>query len=421
MAFWQVIILLSLSATVFVLWPLIKFPFLKKALAQQASYDETQVELYQEHLADLERALANSEISQEQFAELKLELQKALVNDESLASAARPPSSRGKRAVFMLAVAIPLLSVFLYTRWGARADWDIYQHLQSLPAATSHEDYESRLRQISTRIQTRLNRTPDNAGLRHVLAQTSMTLQDYDLAVDSYRKILEQFPGSPAIISNLAQAMFYRAGNVVTPEVRQYTQQALELAPMLPEMLGLAGIDAKNRGDYREAIRYWKLAMSQMDPDSRSAQGYLNGISNAEKALQDAGEPLEEPRKEDAGGETAAATQALTVKVTLGEAVKLQGGETVFVYARAWNGPKMPLAIKKLSIQELPAEIVLDESMAMAPGMSIDKFPELEVVARISRTGSPSPQSGDWEATQGPVRLSEQKGPISLVIASQVP
>ncbi len=417
MAFWQVIVLLSLSATVFVLWPLIKFPFLKKALAQQATYDETQVSLYQEHLADLERAHANAEISQEQFAELKLELQKTLVDEESLASDARPPSSRGKRAVFMLAVAIPLLSVFLYTRWGAKADWDIYQHLQSLPTATSHEDYESRLRQISTRIQTRLNRTPDNVGLRHVLAQSSMTLQDYDLAVDSYRKILEQFPGSPAIISNLAQAMFYRAGNVVTPEVRQYTQQALELAPMLPEMLGLAGIDAKNRGDYREAIRYWKLAVSQMDPGSRSAQGYLNGISKAEKALLDAGESLEK----EATDETATANQVLKINVTLGEAVTLQGGETVFVYARAWNGPKMPLAIKKLSIQELPAEITLDESMAMAPGMSIDKFPELEVVARVSRSGSPSPQSGDWEATLGPVRLSEQKDAINLVISSQLP
>src|SRR5690606_34086195 len=160
---------------------------------------------------------------------------------------------------------------------------------------------------------------------------------------------LDLFPNSPGIISSLAQAMFHRAGNVVTPEVREYTQKALELAPILPEMLGLAGIDAKNRGDYREAIRYWKMAVSQMSPESRAAQGYMKGIQSAEKALVDAGEdPERAPAKPQPEGEV----QELQISVRVGEQVTLSGSETVFVYARAWGGPVMPLAIKKLSVAE---------------------------------------------------------------------
>lgn len=419
MAFWQIAFLLSLVAALFVLWPLVKLPFLRKSAEQHADYDETQVALYQEHLADMEKSLTLGEIDQNQFSELKLELQKALVNEARPAERLPQTASGGKKVIIGLAVVVPLLSLLLYASWGAKADWEIYQDMEALPLAISQEDYQAGMRDLSAKVQSRLNRTPENTAMLNLLAQLSMALQDYDLAVHAYRRILDQFPNSPGIISNLAQAMFHRAGNVVTPEVREYTHKALELAPMLPEMLGLAGIDAKNRGDYREAIRYWKMAVSQMNPESHAAQGYMKGIRSAEQFLVDAGEdPEEAPPEKPVDGST---QPELQVSVSVGEQVTLRGSETVFVYARAWEGPRMPLAIKKLSISELPAQLTLDESMAMAPGMSIQSFPELEIVARISDSGSPTPQSGDWQATVGPVQLSEQDEVIDLVITDQIP
>ncbi len=432
MAFWQIAFLLSLVAALFVLWPLVKLPFLRKSAEPQTGYDETQVILYQEHLADMEKSLALGEIDEAQFAELKLELQKALVNETRVVDSSKKTSVGGKRVVIAAAIVIPLLSLLLYARWGAKADWEIYQDMEALPLATSQEDYQARMRELSARVQSRLNRTPDNTAMLNLLAQLSMAVQDYDLAVYAYRKILDQFPNSPGIISNLAQAMFHRAGNVVTPEVRDYTSKALELAPMLPEMLGLAGIDAKNQGDYREAIRYWKMAVSQMNPESRAAQGYMKGIQSAEQALVDAGEDptaaaAEAPAADgeasaaDKGSETDGDADALQVNVRVGDQVTLRGDETVFVYARAWGGPRMPLAIRKLSVSELPTRIALDESMAMAPGMSIKSYPELEVVVRISRSGDPAPQSGDWQATMGPVRLAGKDNAIDLTVNEQIP
>ena len=416
MAFWQIIVVFSIAAVLFVAWPLIKAPFTRKAVAQKVDRDETQIELYREHLADLEKSHERGDIDTSQFEELKLELQKTLVVEGVTGSGGKLHSG-GKKILLAVAILVPVLSLVFYSQWGQKKDWDIYQLLEALPKAESREDYDKKLRELVVLVQARLNQTPDNMQLVNLLAQTAMTLQDYDQAVDAYRRILDKFPESPRIIANLAQAMFYRAGNVVTPEVREYTHKALAMAPMMPEMLGLAGIDAKNQGDYRAAIRYWKTAVQHMDPNSRVAQGYLNGIAKAEQALLAAGEKLDSDDKPVVDG----ASAKIELQVSLADSVQISGGETLFVYARAWKGPKMPLAIQKLSASQLPLSVTLDESMAMAPGMTIKSFPELELVARISKTGSPTAQSGDWQGTFGPVKLEALKGVQQIVISEQLP
>ncbi len=426
MAFWQVAFILTLLAIGFVLWPLLKFK--RKSWAGPEGYDETQADLYAEHLADLEKARLAGDIDTAQFDELKLELRKTLANEIGMVQPVKQKVG-GKQLVIAVAVLTPLVAVFLYNSGGAKADWHIYEVLQELPEASTQEDYNRRMRELVVKVQARLQQTPDNLQLRNLLAQTSMALQDFDMTVDAYKKILEQVPNSPRVISNLAQALFYRAGNVVTPEVREYTQQALTLAPMLPEMLGLAGIDAKNQGDLTGAIRYWKMAVSQMDPNSRVAQGYLNGIANAERALASAGQSADQPAASPGpgapqgqqAGDADAAGSSITVQVALADSVKVGPEVTVFVYARAWQGPRMPLAIQRITVADLPTEIVLDAGSAMAPGMTIDSFPQLEILARVSRSGDPSPKSGDWQAAKGPITAAEQDGPVQLLIDSQIP
>lgn len=415
--YWQVILILSAVAALFVLWPLVQLPFLHKSWLRRASQDETQVTLYYEHLADLDKALALGDIDQEQYQALKLELQKTLVEDE-VKQHDQPLNRKGKKVVLAIALLAPIFGYILYIETGAKPDWDIYQELQELPKAESQEAYEQMLRGLVLKAQARLNHTPDNHSLRNLLAQTSMALQDYDEAVSNYRKILEQFPDSPQIMANLAQALFYRAGNTITPEVREYTQKTLAIAPMLPEMLGLAGIDARNQGDYRGAIRYWKMAVSQLSPHSQAAMGYKNGIEKAEQALLAAGETLDEPEPSE---QPAADGASIELDVALGSDVSVEPSTTVFVYARAWQGPKVPLAIQKLTVADLPKRIVLDESMAMAPGMTIKQFEELELVARVSLSGTPAQKSGDWQAAAGPIKLADLKGPVALTIAEQVP
>ena len=416
---WQIILSLSAVAALFVLWPLLQLPFLHKSWARRASQDETQVTLYYEHLADLDKALALGEIESGQYEELKLELQKTLVADE-VKSPEHASSKKGKKAVFALALLVPVLGYVIYSEMGAKPDWEIYTELQALPQATSQEEYEQDLRALALKAQARLVHTPENHALRNLLAQTSLALQDYDEAVANYRKILEVFPTDPRLMANLAQALFYRAGNTVTPEVQDYMKKSLAVDPLNPEMLGLAGIDAKTQGDLRGAIRYWKMAVSQLNPQSQAAMGYNNGIKKAEQALLAAGESLEEPAHH---GQQKELTELLKIElnVAIAPGIPVAADATVFIYARAWNGPKVPLAIQKITVADLPKHVTLDESMAMAPGMTIKHFEELELVARVSLQGTPASQSGDWQASVGPIKLADLKAPVELVISKQIP
>ena len=122
-------------------------------------------------------------------------------------------------------------------------------------------------------------------------------------------------------------------------------------------------------------------------------------------SLAAAGGPAAEPAKVAGPG------PSIEVSVSLGSNTQVSPGDTVFVYARAWQGPKMPLAIAKFPVSELPKTVRLDKSMSMAPGMDLTTAPQLEVVARVSKSGSPMAAPGDWQAAQGPLTLPDIKAP----------
>jgi cytochrome c-type biogenesis protein CcmH len=107
----------------------------------------------------------------------------------------------------------------------------------------------------------------------------------------------------------------------------------------------------------------------------------------------------------------------LSGKVVLDSAVSksVAAGDTVFIFARAATGPKMPLAIIRLTAKDLPTVFELTEAMAMAPGMSISKFPDLVVGARVSKSGNAIAQTGDWESELVPAKIGAEG--ISLVIS----
>jgi len=118
----------------------------------------------------------------------------------------------------------------------------------------------------------------------------------------------------------------------------------------------------------------------------------------------------------------AAGGNALAVTVSLDPALQDRAGadDTVFIYARAASGPPMPLAIVRKQVRDLPVTVKLDDSMAMAPGMVLSKFPELTVGARISKSGNAMAQSGDLQGLQTPVHAADTPA-LDIMIDSVVP
>ena len=114
--------------------------------------------------------------------------------------------------------------------------------------------------------------------------------------------------------------------------------------------------------------------------------------------------------------------ETVNIETYFGQGIDFSPDDTVFIYARAWQGARVPLSIARVKASQLPLTLSLTNSMSMAPGMNLNSAEELELVARLSKGGDPVPQSGDWQVTLGPVTLAKvEPSPYALVIADQIP
>ena len=449
---------LALSASLFIIWPLWRHRSSQvKATAKNPSTTEAgsellsqrkqiNVELYREHLSELTRSLDRGDIDGGQFDQMKLELDRSLLEDDEPTDGNVNTHLKTDLAsrlyVLAFALLVPLTAVIYYNHFGFAGDLEIKQlltekHLYEMTAFRNKEPVDqSKARELIAKLESRLESQPDNMYNWYHLARTVMEVRDYVEAVKAYKQVLRLDPNAAQIMGELAQAMFLVAGNRVSPEAQMYVERTLAVDPNNRTALGLAGINAFGTGKYRAAIKYWQRALSHMEPGEPGAAALTDGISRARLQLGDSSVFESDAESEGNSPQMAATNPHANVKGTSGEKSKGKsqvtinvsldakaGGkanQVVFVYARAWRGPKMPLAIARLKVSDLPTQVVLDESMAMAPGMSLTSFPRLELVARLSLSGKPISQAGDWEATRGPVTLEELSDEVSLVIDKPV-
>ncbi len=416
MEFWQVFLMFSLLAIGFMVWPTI---FLAKKYRQELRSNaraDTNEGVYRDHVVELEQTLVRGEISADDLVGLKRDLEMTMIEENHMGvdMGDKPITSsfKSRIPVLILVFLLPVLTLLLYSVFGAKEDWEIYQ-LARDRVNVPVEGLEELSNELILALQERVKDDPENAQNWYLLASTAVDQGMFEEAVRAYRQVLVIESNAPAVKAELAQALFLRAGNTITPDVRQHTNEVLAVAPNMPTALGLAGIDAYRSGEYSNAIAHWKKALIQLDPNSDAAQALTGGIARAKVALS-------ETRGELLSG--AVAGPSLTLVVSLGKGNTLvQPSDTVFIYARAWQGPPMPLAIQKISASELPITLSLDNSMSMMRGMDLSAFPQVEVIARISSTGSATSQPGDWQVKHGPVIVASQKDPIALVISEQIP
>lgn len=414
MIFNSVALVLGVTAAIFVLWPLFA---LKKGSRNGDNdnklRDETNAALYREHLKDLQLSVDRGDIPKEQFEPLKLGLQRNLLEDSSNGDKLSQSSPANSKILLVVALLIPLLATFAYQQLGAAPDWEIFKLAEQRRDNPSDNDTVL-AEQLRDKLNQRTKARPENTQNWYLLAALSLEQQDPVAAIRAYRAILEQQPHSPQIMAELAQLLFIQADSQVTNEARQYVLDALQLDPNLTTALGLAGIDAFQNRQFKAAIGYWERAIGQLGPEAPGAQILAGGIAKAQEALN-----AKPPASDVQDGKTTGAK--VSVSVSLASSVKVEPTDTVFIYARAWQGPKMPLAISRVQAADLPLTVELDQNMAMAPGMDITRFEQLELVARISKDGNASAQKGDWQAQAGPIRISDLNGPVELLIEQQIP
>jgi len=373
--FWALAVALAVLALLLALRPLL---FARQSTGVGRS--DANVSIYRDQLRELEADRAAGTLADADYQSARLELEARLLEDVTPEAAATRGTSRA--LLVGLGVAVPLCAAALYLAVG---------NPQALaPREDPHAFDPQQLTALVERLAARMRENPDDAEGWKLLGRSYAALGRFPDALDAYAKAAVRKPRDADLLADMADVLATTRKERLQGEPEKLVLRALEIDPQNLKALALAGTAAFDRKDYGAAARYWQRMLPLVEPGSEDARTIQASIAEA-RAL---------------GGKPAAtASRALQGKVTLSKKLAAQANpdDTVFIFARAAEGPPMPLAVRRVRVRDLPLEFALDDSMAMAPGMNLSAHPRVVVGARISKSGTPTPQPGDLQGLSAPV------------------
>jgi cytochrome c-type biogenesis protein CcmH len=310
-------------------------------------------------------------------------------------------------------VAIPVLAAVIYLLVGTP---------QALsPETLAHGDDsqgvdEQQIIAMVEKLAARLKENPDDAEGWVMLARSYRVMGRFKDASDAYAQAVQRIPNSAQLYADYADALAMAQGRTLRGEPEKLIARALQIDPANVKALALAGTVAFDKKDYASAIAHWQRILDVAPPESDVARAIKSSIAEAQQLAGGAAPAARQPVQSAAAG--AAAVSGI-VKLAPELASKVAPTDTVFIYARAAEGPRVPLAVTRKPARELPAKFTLDDSMAMAPDMKLSSFQRVVVAARVSKTGNATPQPGDLQGTSETIASSASG--VTIVIDREVP
>ncbi len=381
--FWLAAGLLALVAMAFLLIPLLR------GRRAQAEEDRTalNVALYQERLAELDAQHAAGTLDDAQLQAGRAEAARELLADTEGEGERR--SRLGRAAPLLAAVLLPLLGLGLYLHWGASEKLALSRELAEPPHSMA---------EMTERLEKAVQAQPDSAEGWYFLGRTYMTQERFEDAAKAFERAANLSGRQSEVLGQWAQALYFANGKKMAGAAQALADEALKQNPEEVTTLGLMGIAAFEDQRYADAVGYWQRLVAALPADDPSRAAIQSGIERARQHLVERGEKLPE-----APAAAATAGVTLKVRVDLSDAVKgqVRPDDSVFVFARAVNGPPMPLAVKRLKVADLPDEVSLSDADAMMPQLKLSAFPQVELVARVSRAGNAI--SGEWIGRSQPL------------------
>ncbi len=376
--------LMSAAAALIVALPMLR----RRQSDARLARDAANAAIFRDQLAELDADLANGTLSQAQYEQARHELERRLLQEIDEVPPA-PPRAAPRWPGLVAALAVPLMAGGLY--------WQLGNPAAINPAApTMAPELARQLQQIERmvgQLEQRLKAQPEDARGWVMLARAYTVLDRLPEAAQAYERAVALLPDQPGLLADYAEVLGLVADHRLEGKPMALLEQALKLDPKQPKALALAGTGMFELHRYQDALDYWQRLLATLPADSPARADVENAIADAKARLS--GPPAA------TGGE--ANTVSGTVSLSPALAAKAAPTDTVFVFARAAEGPKMPLAILRLTVKDLPARFSLDDSMAMMPQLKLSAFPLVVVGARISKSGQATAQPGDLEGITGPV------------------
>ncbi len=430
--FWTLATLMGLAAGLFVLVPVLTARRDDESAIPEQRLD-INVALYGERLEDLQSRFESGEIAETEYNELVTEAKRDLLADAAVvddsmsgestlveSTSGKLPQSNGKsaatssvrgRAVSLLiasAVFVPVMAIIGYSDFGlsrgAISDVELARQFRDVDPADV-----STYQEMVDALAVTLADQPENIDGLFLLARSYSYLNEANKAVTIYQQLVDRFPGDPSLSVYLAEALFVADDRQMTARVRSAVDRTLKLNPHDITMMEISAVAAIQAGDTRLALSWFDKALKTGVTGERAAL-----IKAAVRRLQGSVPSGEQQAPVTPTG------RYIDVHVTAATNIPLPAESTVFIYARAAMGPPAPLAVQRMTLADLPVKVRLDESMAMIEGMGLANFDEIQLIARISTTGSVSVSDGDYEIRSKVINITQPLEPVELLIEQKV-
>ncbi len=390
--------------------------------------NEQNLLIAEERLQVAEAELADRTISESDYLQIKAEIEKTLADELGQETGTLSGGTNsGAIGTAVIGLLLPLFGLAMYGLLGNPDFIDAgssqnavitQQHTRA--AGEEPQSFESLVESLAQKLE----QDPDNLEGWFLLGRSLMSLGRYSEAVQAYEVVNSKLPEPQAgVLLALANAVAMSQEGRLEGRPAELVQQALALDPQNTTALWLAGMAAEEDGELESALRYWEQAEPLLadDPENQAElRGMIRTVAeklgrspgpDASAAMQP--DTFEVPKASPAPGDT----KEVQVRVSLSPEARaaVSPDATVFIFARAVEGPPMPLAASRHRVSELPLELTLDDSMAMMPQMRISAFDEVNVTAKISMSGTADASPDDRSSEQIRVALPTS-GVVDLVI-----
>ncbi len=377
---------------VFLLFPL----FSKRNNTTSVERSSVNLQSAKIRLIELQQELENEAITEDEFQRYRLEIEKATVDDLRNIETNEAESRKGNILLaIIITLSIPGFSYTFYKKLGHDPDSFIETGFTNESVIASQN-----VEKMLVTVEKELQNNPEEIEVRIALAQVYIELERFSDAARVYKELYQLRPDDPDVIVNYAEALARSHGNRLTGRPIELLNEALKLDSNHGRALWLAGFAEQQAGNKDAAIAHWKHLLAGIETDSEVYQHIENLISETEI---DGSDPTAV-----AATQTDTVKQSIKVNVSLSPELqtKINPNTTMFIFARAAEGPPMPLAVHRGLAKDLPVSVTLDDSMAMMPQMTLSRFPKIIVGARLSSNGQPQGQSGDYEGFSDSIEIS---------------
>ena len=379
------------------------------------------IEIAREKLADLEIQRDSGSISDKEFNKLSEDAKRVLIFETG--QNVTHALSHGNPLLLSvgIAVVVPILALTLYLMLGT-PEGLAHNTAPAQAAADADQSIDSLLQSL----EDKLVENPDDAEGWALLGRTNMSMQRFAQAQNAFSNLRRILGDVPTVLLQLADAEVMLNGGAFTQESKNYVTTAYAAEPNNIQAIWMAAMLDTQEGNLTSAISKWEqleaLLAGQPEQQARIRQLIVEARRTVEQVPR-ANVLADTPEKTSEQAIPATIPDGVSVSIVVSLSADLpkpvQNEQTVYVYARAASGPPMPLAAKQLRVADLPVTITLTEHDAVIDGMTLARFPQIVLGARISMTGEPTAQPGDIQNITAPLKLPLEE-PVRLEIKDLV-